>query len=210
MVRWFAFSMLLGALLLSAQETTDAGPKVDTVLPGPFDCYNLNGKFKGRQHDLVTEFGLRPVVTIFAREVADGKEGALGELLKKLDEAIDKHTEPELRGCIIYVSPFARSSATDSAVEDPVKLVEEAKGREALLKRLAATAEKLKNVIVGAYYPATGPQNYGLNARDVVTLLFYDRLKVVESASYGEGQLAEAQVEAFMRKVHERLAPAKK
>jgi hypothetical protein len=197
---------LLGVTPLSSQEEEKkpARLQVGSVLSGSFDCFNLNGKFKDRQHCLVTDFGLRPVVMVFAREAPEEKEGAVGKLLSSLDEAVEKYADQELRACVIYLSPFARSSATDAAVDDPVKLVEEAKEREALLKRLDAKAEKLKNVVIGTY-PAKGPPGYNIDARDAVTVIFYRRLKVADLHGYAEGQLRPQDVEALMQKVQSEL-----
>src|SRR5689334_4356606 len=87
---------LAGASLLLAQdEAFRSGPKVGAPLPAPFDAYVINGpvveKAKkelresappGIYHDVVTDFGLRPTVLVLAREPAEVKEAALGELLK--------------------------------------------------------------------------------------------------------------------------------
>lgn len=197
----------LGAALLAAQEeAVRSGPKPGTPLPAPFDAYNLNGKAKGRQHCLVCEFGLRPVVLVFAHEAPEGKEGALGELLKKLDDAIDAAQEQELRGAVVFLSPDARSSATDPDTADPAKLIEEARGREALLKRLEDQAGKVKNLVVAAY-PAEGPPGYELSPKAAVTVLFYNRLGVLENFAFGEGQFQAEDVERIVRRLQERLSP---
>lgn len=201
------FVLLVGSAPLRAQDEEKAppeGPKVGGLIAGAFDAYNLNGKFKGRQHCPVTDFGLRPSVLIFAREVPKEKEGALPNLLSALDEAVEKLADLELRACVVYLSPFARSSATDVKVEDPAKLVEEARERAALLKRLEAKAEKLKNVLV-AVYPAKGPEAYNLNPRDDATVIFYNRLKVLGVFRYAEGQMRDQDVERIMDTVQDSL-----
>ena len=107
---------------------------------------------------------------------------------------------------MIFLSPLARSSATDTETTDAAKLVEEAKGREALLQRLGKKAEQVKNVLIGAF-PEKGPPSYALSPKAAVTLLFYDRLKVLENAAYGDGQLSDPHIEAFMQKVREHFMP---
>src|SRR5438552_12518183 len=53
-----------------------------SILPGPFDSYNINGaKGKGRYHCLVCEFGHDPVVMVFVREPEEGKDGPLNTLV---------------------------------------------------------------------------------------------------------------------------------
>lgn len=199
---------LTSALAAQEEKTVPKAGQAGSLLPGSFDCYNVTGKFKGRQHCLVTDFGLRPVVLIFARDMPEEKEGALPKLLSALDEALDKYQEQELRGCVVYLSPHARSSATESKIEDPAKLVEEARERDAMLKRLEAKADKLKNVIVAAY-PAKGPPGYDIEPRDTITVIFYDRLKVVARHGYAEGQFRAQDADRIMQKVQEVIKKAK-
>jgi hypothetical protein len=203
----FCLTCLLVTPLLGAQPEDKSGP--GSALAGSFDAYNVNGKFKGRQHCLITDFGLRPTVMIFAREVPDEKEGALPKLLSDLDAAVEKHFDQQLRAAVVYVSPHARSSATDDTTEDATKLVEQARAREALLKRLEEKAKDLKNVIVAAI-PDPGPKGYQLNARDAITVIFYNRLKVLARRGYAEGQLRDQDVDRIMQQVQDELKPAKK
>lgn len=214
---------LAGATILLAQdEAFRSGPKVGTMLPTPFEAYLVNGPLlekakkelgqsapPGIYHCVVCDFGLKPTILVFAREPAEGKEAALGELLKKLDAALEKHKESYLKGAVIFLSPDARSSANAPAKDEPAKLLEEAVARKKLIDRLTARAGKLKDVIVGAY-PAESPKDYGLNLKAEVTVLFYDRLKVVENAAFAEGKLTEAGTDAFLEKVGAYLAPKKK
>lgn len=194
--------ILAGASLLLAQES---GPKAGKLLPGPFDCYNLNGEAKGRQHCLVCEFGLRPSVLVFARDVPKEKEGALGALFKRLDEAIDTYKDQELRGGVVFLSPDARSSATATEM-DPDKLVEEAKARDALYQRLEEQAKEYKNILFGVY-PIDGPvmKTYSLDAKAAVTVLVYNRLRVLDNFAFAEGALGEPDVAKIMEKVQQHL-----
>ena len=125
-------------------------------MPGPFDCLNINGKNgKDRQHCLVCEFGLGPVVMVFAKEPAEGKDGPISDLLQKLDGLVGKELEKSaVNSVVVFLSPDARNSANQSKIEDPDQLVEEAKAREALIARLRPHAEKLKHVVVACYLPA--------------------------------------------------------
>ena len=100
--------LLLGGLF--AQEggaKIQSGVKVGDVLPGPFDAYNVNGKTaKGRQHCLVCDFGLSPVVMVFAREPAEGKDGPLMSLLSKLDDAVGRYLDDRNLGSFaIFLEP---------------------------------------------------------------------------------------------------------
>ena len=125
---------LLLAGWLAAQddpEKLQSGPGVGEVLPGPFDAFNINGKrAKGRQHCLVCEFGLNPVVMVFAKEPAEGKDGPLMALLAKLDEAVSRYEEDYYFGsCAVFLSPDARNSANNATEQDTKKIVDEAIAR---------------------------------------------------------------------------------
>lgn len=226
MLRRFLVSLgvtLAGATLLLAQdESFRSGPKVGSMLPTPFEAYLVNGPLleKAKKelgpsappaiyHSVVCDFGLKPTILILAREPAEGKEAALGEMLKKLDATLDEHQDRTLKGAVIFLSPDARSSANAPAKEEPAKLLEEAVARKKLVDRLTARAGKLKNVIVGAY-PAEGPKGYDLNPKAEVTALYYDRLKIYENAAFAEGKLTDADADAFLKKVGAHLAPKKK
>ncbi len=204
-------SALVGVVI--AQEGAaplQSGLKVGEVLPGPFDAFNLNGsKGKGRQHCIVCEFGLNPVVMVFAKEPADGKDGPLMALLAKLDDAVSRHAAKDgLASAVIFLSPDAHNSANNAGEQDPKKLVDEALARDALAKRLEARADKLKNVIV-AFFPEEGPKDYRLNPKAEVTVFFYEKHKLLANFAFGEGQMTGADVDRIIKTVDAILAKKK-
>ncbi len=179
-----------------------SGPQIGSILPGPFEVLNVNGPHKGRYHCLVCEFAQDPAVLVFAREPEEEKDGPLGSLLQKLQEATQKHKELYLRAGVIFLSPAARSSTTDKKVEDPKKLVEEAMARDALLARLTERGEKLKNVIVACSVPDE-PKKYKLSPKAEVTVVFYRRLKVLENFAFEK--MTDDDVTMMMDKIEQRL-----
>ncbi len=203
--------LLTGALALAAQDdgAGRSGPKEGAFLPAPFECYNLNGPHKGHYHCLVCRYGLDPAVLVFAREPEEGKDAALNALLKNLDDAVAEFVRFQLRAGVVFLSADARSSATNPEEADPAKLVEEAKKREDLYARLAARAEAFKGLDV-AVYPAAGPKGYALSAKAEVTVVFYRKLRVIMTRSFGPGQLGDADVEAVMAKIRDTLEPPRK
>jgi hypothetical protein len=203
---------VLGGLF--AQEggaKIQSGVKVGDVLPGPFDAFNVNGKTaKGRQHCLVCDFGLSPVVMVFAREPAEGKDGPLMSLLSKLDEAVGRYVDDRgLESCAVFLSPDAYSSANNAGEQNTKKIIDEAVARDALAKRLEERAEKLKNVVV-AYYPADGPKGYNINPKAEVTVLFYVKHKVLANFAFAEGKMTPDDVAKIIKTVDDALAKRKK
>src|SRR5262245_19924977 len=71
-----------------AQDAVKSGPQPGEVLPGPFHPYNATGDFKDRPHCLVCEYGLRPVVAVFARDFPT-PDNPLTKLLQALDEVVE-------------------------------------------------------------------------------------------------------------------------
>jgi hypothetical protein len=204
---------LVSAGALISQENAaplQSGLKVGEVLPGPFDAFNINGtKGKGRQHCLVCEFGLNPVVMVFAKEPTEGKDGPLVALLAKLDEAVSRHADKDsLASAVIFLSPDARNSANNAGEQDPKKLVEEALARDALIERLKPRADKLKNVIV-AFFPEEGPKDCRINPKADVTVFFYEKHKLLANFAFGEGQMTSADVDRIITTVDEILAKKK-
>lgn len=209
----FAIGLFLTAGLLMADDADSklqSGIQVGEVLPGPFDSFNINGtKGKGRQHCLVCQHGLNPVVMVFAREPAEGKDAPLTSLLAKLDEAVSRHGEDHYLGSfVVFLSPDAQNSATNTAEKDTKKIADEAIARDALIKRLEDRAEKVKNVVI-ACYPAEGPKGYNVNPKTEVTVLFYIKHKVLANFTFAEGKLTEADVDRIVKTVDDTFAKKK-
>jgi hypothetical protein len=200
------------ALAWAGESALKSGPQPGAVLPGPFDALNINGKVaEGRQHCLVCQNGLNPAVLVFAREPAEGKDKALTDLMKRLDEAIAKHGDHNLGGFVVFLSPYARSSVTgdDETRSDTTDLLDEATKRSELVARLKTRAEPLKHVILAAY-TTKGPKGYNINPKTDATVVFYNRLKVAGNWAFEEGKMGDADIDAIMKKVDDTLAAGKK
>jgi hypothetical protein len=203
--------LLLGASVLVAQDDDKliSGPRPGSFMPGAFEAMNINGPAKGRQRCLVCEFALNPAVLIFTKEPAEGKNGALMDLIKKLDEVTAEFEERNFSVGVIVLSPDARDSTNNAKEADAAKLIKEAVDREELSRRLKKRAEGLKKVIV-AYYAEEGPKDYKLNPKAEATVLFYDRMKVIDNWTFAPGKLEAEDVESMVKKVRETLPIKKK
>ena len=202
--------LLFAALTaLEAGEVRQSGPPVGKLIPGSFSPYNLNGKRKGSHHCLVCEYALSPMVLIFAKEPVKDKDEVLNDLLKRLDKAVEEHTRQDFHAVVVFLSPDANSSANDPKLADPTKLVEEAAAHDRLLARLQPRADDLKKVIV-CIFPAAGPKGYALSDKAEVTLIFYNRFKVLANAAFKEGEFQVQDAEAFMKTVTDTLAKEKR
>ena len=115
--------LLAATSLLVAQD-----PPKPKFVPAPFECFNINGKAKGRPHCLVCKFGLAPSVLIFTKEPAEGKDGPLNDLLEQLDKlaALPDYEERDLSIGVVFLSPDAKDSTNNAAEEKSEELLKEA------------------------------------------------------------------------------------
>jgi hypothetical protein len=209
----FAGFVALACCAISAAQDGRAlksGPQSGTTLPAPFDALNVTGKVAaGRQHCLVCQNGLSPAVLVFAREPAEGKDQPLQHLMKKIDGLAAKHSDKTLGAFVVFLSPDARNSvqnAVEGGVED---LLKEAKARNDLIARLQARAEGLAHTIV-ACYPGEGPKDYNVNPKAEVTVVFFERLKVLDNWAFAAGQMTEKDVDAIAARIDGTLTKTKK
>src|SRR5689334_19039744 len=107
---WVCLLMFLGASFLVAQDEAKvkSGPKAGASMPGPFECFNVNGAAKGRPHCFVCTFALNPAVLIFAKEPEAGKDEAFNDLLKQLDETATDFSDRSFSVGVVIISPDAR------------------------------------------------------------------------------------------------------
>jgi hypothetical protein len=200
---------LIGCSLVLAQGEDKL--KVGAFMPGPFECYNVNGPAKGRPHCLVCKFGLNPSVLVFAKEPAEGKDAAFNELMKKLDEMAAENTDRNFCVGLVILSPAARDSSSETAPDDkdkkelsPDELAKEAVEREKLIERLDKRAKDYKHLIVATYVPP-GPKAYGLDKDAEMTVLFFDRVKIRNKWVFAPDKLEAKEVDAIAKTLSEGL-----
>lgn len=200
-------ALVLGCSLLFAQD--EAKPK---FVPGPFECFNINGKAKGRPHCLVCQFQLSPAVLIFSQEPAEGKDGPLNDLLEQLDKlaALPDFVERDFAAGIVFLSPDARDSTNNVAEEKSEEIIKEALNREKLVKRLEDRAKPFKkdedkDRVIVAYFLPEGPAKYKLDAKKEQTILFYDRMKIIDTWTFEPGAMEAKDVEAIVKRLREKV-----
>jgi hypothetical protein len=165
--------LLAGSVL--AAEPLRSGLQVGDRLPGSFQPLNLTGPHAGEEHCLVCEFGLNPVVMIFARDVND----PLVSLLAKLDAAAVAHKASELSGFLVLLSE-----------------------KEDVRKKLPEIAKKkgFKEIVLSADAP-TGPDGYKLAENAEVTVVLYHRHVVKANHAFKKDELNEKAVERILADV---------
>jgi hypothetical protein len=182
-----------------------SGPQAGEPLAGSFDSRIISGPFAGKQHCLVCENRLFPVLMVFVREPEAPKEwkedGPIRYLMNKLEAAVDTyHDKVYLKSFVVFLSPYARSSATEEGKREAKDLVEEARNRELLLKNLTERAKKSDKVVLAAF-AKDGPKDYKLNPEAEVTIIFFHKLKVLRNEAFPEDKMTKEDVDRFMESV---------
>ena len=189
----------------------DTLPKLEPNLPGPFHPFNINGKNKGQFHCVVTKHGLNPMVLIFVR--GSDPEKPLVDLLKKVDEAVNKHDKRFLGGCAVFLNSDIlndeQRKSTDTQLED---LLKDDDRREELSKKLfdaLDTKEGIHRVIL-CLYSESGPKGYDIGKDAEVTVLLYRRYKILDQYSFAKGKMTDKDVDTIMQAIVGKLLPANK
>jgi hypothetical protein len=181
-----AFALLF---VLPAVAQDKAAPKKGGGLnpgdevPSTFEPYNVNGKYKGRFHCLVTQNGLNPVAALFVRGTDDLE--AVGTLLQKLDEAVKKNEKSRLASFAVFV---------DEQLPD---VVGDDDKREAVAKKLDDVGGKLERVVL-ALANKNSLEKYRLDPEAEITLVLYNKLKVVDAKTLAKGKLNKDTIAALV------------
>jgi hypothetical protein len=183
------FAWLAPSGPVGAAETLTSGPQAGAKIPGSFAPLIINGNWKDvnekpvdRHHSLVVEFGLKPVVLVFARSPA---EDATFAFLKKLDARVEAHKAQFLKGGAVFLCLDDRKTKGEV---DAKELLAAAKEKEEILIPLKEKTQGLKSLQVGVTYPE-GPPAWGLNKKADITIVFYYKLVVKKSLAFEKGEL---------------------
>jgi hypothetical protein len=138
MYRLAILLVLSTAISAAALQPAETGGslKPGGDLPGTFLPFNATGAHKGSFHCLISDYGQEPVVMV----VVHGLEmpDPLKDLLKQLDERIEKNPAARLHAFVVFLS------------DDLPDVLANDDRREELAKRLQdqASAMMLKNVVL--------------------------------------------------------------
>jgi hypothetical protein len=208
-------------------EKPDAPPKdkakASDDLPGPFRPFNITGravdrvnqeirkfrkqdeKDKGREpdrgtwHCLVSEHGLNPVVMVLVRGTQPSD--ALLDLLKKLDAAVEKNQNTRLASFVVFLT----EKMVNDKIIDLVTMDDEREQEVALIEARTKNAE-LKNLAVALdVYPAI-KELYRLQDQAEVTVIIYNKLKVLSTLVFPKDDLNEAGVQKVLDTLNTHLA----
>ncbi|MCI0463166.1 MAG: hypothetical protein L0Z62_39980 [Gemmataceae bacterium] len=177
---------LCGLLLLSATLTADgpfrSGLQPEERIPSAFHPLNVTGEHAGKEHCLVCENGLNPVVMIFAREVSE----PLTRLLARVDAATVKHRDKELGSFVVFLGDREGLQARLEKV-----------GRQKALRHTVLSIDS-----------ADGPEGYKLTKAADVTVVLYVEHLVRASHAFKKGELTDKDIDRILNDLP-RILPKK-
>ncbi len=181
MKKCFALVAMLAVGFLVAQavagESLKSGPQVgENARPKPFFPLNLNGPTPDEKQCLVCRNGNNPVAMIFARDTSNK---VLVDLISKLDAETVKNADKKMGSFAIFCND-SENLATS-------------------LKDVAKT-QKLKSFVLAIDNP-TGPEPYKIAKDADVTVVLYNKSKVIANYTFKKGELKASDVEKIVSDV---------
>lgn len=163
-----------------------------STVPGSFQSWMVTGKHQGRFHSPVCEFGLHPMVLIFARDPIE-TDKAFGDLLKKLDQSIVKHPGLDSGASAILLTNWGFRAAVEAGGDEfgkKLALASMAKDElEEKLRRLKKDKE-LDRVTLGLVNEEK-VQDYKLDDKAVVTVLLCNEQAILSRHDLPKEKLTE-------------------
>jgi hypothetical protein len=198
--------LVVGGLWMAAGSATAADKPADTGLQpgkdevgGSFLPYNVTGKdrHRGKFHSLVSEYGLDPVVLVFVRGVEPGN--SVMDLLQKLDTLVEKSERIRLHAFAVFLSEDIKDLVGKEQKDDDK--------REQEATVLADRVGKLNHVAAALDVLADVRDNYKLDEKAEVTVIYYNKFRVELVRSYLPKTLDEAAADALLKDLNEKLVP---
>jgi hypothetical protein len=161
--------LIVGQTINAGENGTKSGPQVgENARPKPFFPLNLNGPTPDEKQCLVCRNGNNPVAMIFAREPNE----QLTSLISKLDVETVKNADKKMGSFAIFCND---SEALPGKLKDFAK------------------AQKLKAFVLAVDNPV-GPDAYKIAKDADVTVVLYNKSKVLANYTFKKGELTSAEV----------------
>jgi hypothetical protein len=163
-------------LIAQAGESVKSGPQVgENARPKPFFPLNINGPTPNEKQCLVCRNGDNPVAMIFARDTNE----QLTNLISKLDAATIKNADKKMGSFAVFCN--------------------DSESLQGKLKTLADT-QKLQKFTLAIDNP-TGPEPYKIAKDADVTVVLYNKSKVVANYTFKKGELNAQSIEKIVSDV---------
>jgi hypothetical protein len=168
----FAACFVLAGAAYAADELTSGLPVGESV--PAFNVRDITGPSKGKTLCYRCQYGARPVVTVFTRELTD----EVKDLVKKVDAKVGENKDQKMAAFVVVLTEDA------DHVEPKI---------EALAKDSKIASTPL-TIVEGV----TGPPEYKLSKDAEVTVMMWVEGKVKVNQSFAKGKLDTKAVDALV------------
>jgi hypothetical protein len=173
------FSGVATACLLAVTGVALAADKLESGLPvgetvPAFNVRDITGPNKDKTLCYRCQYGARPVVTVFTRELTDNVK----DLVKKIDAKVGENKDKKMAAFVVVLT------------EDPDAI-------EPKLKTLAEDA-KIANTPLTIVEGAAGPPEYKLSKDAEVTVMMWVESEVKVNQAFAKGKLDKKAVETLV------------
>ena len=133
--------------------------------PGAYNVKDVTGPNKGKSLCYRCNYGSRPVVNVFAREVND----ELSKLIKEVDNVVAKNGDKKMAAFVVVLAEDA----------------------DQIVPQLEAMAQKhgIKNVPLTIFDGEAGPGDYNISEQADVTVMMWNKSEVKANVALAKGQL---------------------
>jgi hypothetical protein len=145
--------------------------------PGPYSAIVAVGTERGQSHCFICDTAERPAVIVFARHLDD----SLAKLVAGIDKMLADNKKAELRGWVTFLHE-------DQTAFDP-QVVDWAK------------KQAIRNVPMAVFEDPVGPPTYKLNRDAEVTVILFNKHKVVNNFAYRNGELTEEHIAEVLKAI---------
>ena len=159
-------------LVLSAAELKSGLEPGDA--PAAFTVHDVTGPSKGRSLCYRCQYGNRPVVSIFAREI----DGEVADLIKQVDATVGQNKEQQMKAFVVLL--------TDD--------------RTAAEQKLAAVAKQnnIAHVPLTIFENAQGPDAYQISSNADVSVMMWVDSGVKVNHAFAKGALNKQAVKSIV------------
>ncbi len=169
----FAALSLLAVAGVALAADLESGLPVGESVP-PFNVRDITGPNEGKTLCYRCQYGSRPVVTVFTREVSD----SVKDLVKKIDSQVGENKDKKMAAFVVVLTD------DPDAVEPKLKA----------LKKEAKIANTPLTIIEGV----AGPEEYKLSKDAEVTVMMWVDSEVKVNQAFAKGKLDKKAVEGLV------------
>lgn len=151
---------------------SDAGLKKGDPVAA-FNVKDITGPSAGKSLCYRCQYGARPVVSVFTRDVNDN----VAKLVSEVDKIVGENKDKKMAGFVVVLA------------EDADKV---APKLEAIAKKY-----KIKNVPLTIFDGESGPPEYKIGKNAETTVMTWNKSAVKTNVALGKGELTEAKIKSL-------------